>query len=214
MYLAPKIKGAKMLVPSISDYILCSKNYLPFLYKVKIPLESLINKTANNTLALNTVLPEVLRLCRKYPVPDYSNVIHDKSRRLIKLRDRFLNDKIAKGKKRFWKAIWDLIICEVDHDSFYGNRFDWLIEKISEMQSISRNGLESLKNKNLFYEKRKSTAVLFNSAWRILLNNYDEYESAILWFWIQLKEEPWEKRLPTRPSRDNWCEPGKARNNF
>ena len=195
-----------MAVASVSEYIL-QKHHIAFSRGVKVPIKRLILDLAREKVTEAVAIPQLVRLSFMYPTPTSDNVILKESKILVSLRDGFFAEGMASERDMLWKAAWNVTIDEVEHDSFYGNRFLWLVERLLGLERISKENLELLRDEYLFYEMHGSARKLIGAAWNILLKHYEGFEPAIKWFVAQVRTVPWPKRVSTRPSRDNWREP-------
>lgn len=87
------------------------------IYVVKAPLQKAIEKAAS-------LLPE----------PTLENTYHPNSHKLIKIRDRFMEYEDNNFKIKLFKAAFNLLIIEYEHDEYYRDRFDWIVEVLREIK--------------------------------------------------------------------------------
>lgn len=204
-----------MAVKSVSKYIL-HEFHKPFVLGIKEPLRLLIIEASRTKVGRDLILKRILAYCSEYPEPTKHNVILPVSRVLVSLRNKFFREGLDGGDP-IWEPLWKLLICEVEHDSFYGQRFEWLVEKLLELDmegKICKDQMELLRFNYFMLERGKDRIPLLRAAWGLALMFYEEYEWVVKWFIKEIKETretdrkgiPWPERLPTRPSRDNWRE--------
>lgn len=85
--------------------------------RVKAPLESAIilaNKLLNG----------------KVGVPTKLNTIHPHSHILIDERDWFMSMEDNPSKEKLFRAAWNILIYEVEHDPYYGFRFNRILNRL------------------------------------------------------------------------------------
>ena len=168
-------------------------------------------KAASSSVPLEMFLPKIVHLCLMYPEPTRRNLVHHNAKVLLVISEEFFSQGLDRGEHKFWKAIWALLIDENEHDSYYGNRFEWLVEELLKLSVITYGGLSRLRDKFFCYHTGDNQK-LFEAAWDIALEQFQkhqEYRELIYWFLRQIRNSDWKPRVQTRPSRDNWLEPVK-----
>ena len=71
-----------------------------------------------------------LALC--YPEPTMENVCWPDSKRLLEIRDKFLEYEGNERLRKLGKALFRLLIDKIEHSPAYRYRFSWLLEELAE----------------------------------------------------------------------------------
>ena len=71
--------------------------------------------------AYASILPEVTRENTELP---NTHILIDK-------RDKFFTHERNIGRKPLMEAVWKVLLSEYEHDIYYRNRFDWLLEELA-----------------------------------------------------------------------------------
>ena len=66
---------------------------------------------------------------KRLPEPTRENVIRPNSKVLLDMRDEFFKCEDNGGRHELFEAIWKIFIVEYEHDIYYSNRIDWLVEQ-------------------------------------------------------------------------------------
>ena len=66
----------------------------------------------------------------RIPEPTHENVLHPNAHLLIDIRDEFFGYENNRSKGGMERAAFNLFIAEYEHDPYYRDRFDWVIDKI------------------------------------------------------------------------------------
>ncbi len=69
-------------------------------------------------------------LMGKIGEPTKSNTIHPHSHILIDERDWFLSMEDNLGRAELFRAVWNILIYEVEHDPYYGFRFNRMLKRL------------------------------------------------------------------------------------
>ena len=65
------------------------------------------------------------------PEPRIENTYLPNTHRLMAYRDTFLKYETNQSKRKLFEASWKILIFEIEHDPYYRDRFNWLIEMIA-----------------------------------------------------------------------------------
>lgn len=199
-----------MTIKTISEYILEDKRrYKMFNTFVKNPLQDFINKAAelHSLYPSDFMLPFVL-LMKLYPDSTKLELKQYNSSILRDISKDFFLEGLDNGQEELWKGVWNLLICELEHDSFYGQRVEWVVHKLLKADQVNCATLESIKNAYLFYESPKhGHKRLFVSIWFLISKLCSDYEKELKWVVERIRESNWKPLVETRPSRDGWSEP-------
>lgn len=64
--------------------------------------------------------------------PTKENTLHPHAHLLIDLRDWFMANEDNCDKEEMFRAVWNILIYEVEHDPYYGFRFNRILAKLVE----------------------------------------------------------------------------------
>jgi len=76
------------------------------------------------------LLKAICVLGLRYPEPTIENTSHPNTKILMEVRDKFLEYEQNKARRGMFEALWRMLICEYEHDSYYRHRIDWVVEQI------------------------------------------------------------------------------------
>uniref|UniRef100_A0A6M3KHV3 Uncharacterized protein n=1 Tax=viral metagenome TaxID=1070528 RepID=A0A6M3KHV3_9ZZZZ len=71
----------------------------------------------------------ITAIANRYPEPTKINTIKLGTHILLDIRDRFFELDDCYTRHVLFRAIFKIFICEYEHDSHYGDRFDWFQEE-------------------------------------------------------------------------------------
>ena len=91
------------------------------IWMVKYPLQQAVQKAGK-------LIPE----------PTLENTFHPNSHKFIKIRDRFLEYEANFFRTKLFVAMFNILIGIYEHDVYYRDRIDWLIEVIKEVKFSPR----------------------------------------------------------------------------
>jgi hypothetical protein len=77
--------------------------------------------------------------------PVKGNTLHPHSRQLIELRDWFMANEDNTDREELFRAAWNILIYEVEHDPYYGFRFNRILAKLVEKVNSGEWKFESHK---------------------------------------------------------------------
>jgi hypothetical protein len=78
------------------------------------------------------LLMAIVKYCKRYPEPTRENTTRHNTHILLNIRDKFFSYETNRGRRELFEAAWRMLIAEYEHDRYYGDLFDWLIEEISK----------------------------------------------------------------------------------
>jgi len=70
---------------------------------------------------------------KRYPSPTKENTVKPNTHKLIDIRDKFFEYERNEQRRELFKAAFNILIVEYEHDGYYTDRFNWIIEKIKEL---------------------------------------------------------------------------------
>ena len=76
------------------------------------------------------LMKAICTLARRYPIPTQENTAHPNTRTLLEIMEAFLKYEDNPGRKPMFEALWRMLVCEYEHDSYYRSRIDFVIEKL------------------------------------------------------------------------------------
>lgn len=76
------------------------------------------------------LLKAIVILARRYPEPTRGNTVHPNSHILLDIRDRFFGHERNKSRDELFRAIWKIFIDEYEHDPYYRQRIDGVLEEV------------------------------------------------------------------------------------
>ena len=106
MFRRPVALAAKMLTGEAREYII---------KKAKLPLHKVI-----------------LVVAKRFPEPTRENCMQHNSIIALDIRDEFLERQANTGRRELLAAGFKIFICIYEHDIYYRQRFNWVIQKIIE----------------------------------------------------------------------------------
>jgi hypothetical protein len=71
----------------------------------------------------------IIALAKRYPEPTKENVLHPNTKRLMDIRDKFLEYEDNPHTSKLFPAVLKILIVK-NEDPYYGRRLDWLVEMI------------------------------------------------------------------------------------
>ena len=83
------------------------------------------------------LLKAITILASRYPEPAKEYTSAKNTHNLLDIQKEFFDHEDNAGRDALFRAIWRIFIIEYEHDTYYRNRIDWVIEKIVNM---SNNG--------------------------------------------------------------------------
>ena len=72
-------------------------------------------------------------LASRYPEPTKERTSAKNTHNLLDIQKEFFECENNPGRDALFRAIWRIFIIEYEHDTYYRNRIDWVIEKIVKM---------------------------------------------------------------------------------
>ena len=76
------------------------------------------------------LLAKIINLANKYPEPTYENVRKQNSHVLLDIVEEFFKYEDNPVREPLFRAIFRIFIAEYEHDGYYSNRIDWLLERL------------------------------------------------------------------------------------
>ncbi len=74
----------------------------------------------------------IVTLASKFFEPTRENCIHPNTLVFFDIMDKFFEYEDNLGKRALFKAIWKMVIVEHEHDPYYRDRLNWVVEELVE----------------------------------------------------------------------------------
>jgi len=101
-------------------------------------LKPLMLKAPFRNFVINSIKAPLRKAIEKagdlIPKPTKENLAHPNSLKLLAIRDRFLEYEGDSNRRKLFEAGFNILIAEYEHDSYYRDRIDWLLEIIREIK--------------------------------------------------------------------------------
>jgi len=94
-------------------------------------------------------------LVRAIGEPTRKNTIHPHSHILIDERDWFMSMEDNHGREELFRAAWNILIYEVEHDPYYGFRFNRILRRLVDKVNSGEWKFEPLKPADSFCWREK-----------------------------------------------------------
>ncbi len=71
-------------------------------------------------------------LAQRYPEPTKERTREPNTHMLIDIQGKFFECENNPGRDALFRAMWRMLIIEYEHDPYYRDRLDWIVEKLVE----------------------------------------------------------------------------------
>ncbi|KKN72892.1 hypothetical protein LCGC14_0405960 [marine sediment metagenome] len=76
------------------------------------------------------LMKAIVTLAMRYPEATKDHTLLPKTHILIDIQNKFFEYENNKGRDALFRAMWRMFIIEYEHDGYYRDRIDWVIEEI------------------------------------------------------------------------------------
>ena len=78
------------------------------------------------------LIKAIIALATRYPEPTKERTAMPNTHKLLDIRDKFFRCENNPGRDSLLQSIWRIFIVEYEHDKYYRDRIDWVIEEINK----------------------------------------------------------------------------------
>ena len=76
------------------------------------------------------IMKAIIKLAMRYPEPTKDHTLLPKTHILIDIQNKFFEYQAVTSRTPLFRAMWRMFIVEYEHDPYYRDRIDWVIEEI------------------------------------------------------------------------------------
>lgn len=80
----------------------------------------------------------LIAFARVLPEPTKETTVRPNTHRLLDVKDEFFEHEDNPGREEVLRAIWKIGTVIYEHDIYYSNRVDWVVEKIANGNWVTR----------------------------------------------------------------------------
>lgn len=80
------------------------------------------------------MMKAIITLASRYPEPIRENTRIQNTHILLEIKDKFFECEDNPCRKALFEALWKILIIEYEHDIYYRQRIDWMLEQIIESE--------------------------------------------------------------------------------